>query len=205
MENINLEYKKFLNINLIKKLLKHLYNLLLYIMSKTKKCKKTKQEWKGYQLGETYEITTTFSDEWQCIKSCNAQNPKQRLIAFNKFLQCTYFDLFKYCSYTLYVELSDPQEWDKYGGKYPRFHLHGTITMPDAVEELLYFKLNTPSLISQYGRVQINNLRPDWKDYCTKDQELYGTWLKCYNSMDKLISKSKVKKPKEPYDFFKPV
>ena len=156
------------------------------------------------KMSPHHMLTTTFSDEWQCIKSCNAQNPKQRLIAFNKFLQCTYFDLFKYCSYTLYVELSDPQEWDKYSGKYPRFHLHGTITMPDAVEELLYFKLNTPSLISQYGRVQINNLRPDWKDYCTKDQQLYGTWLRCYNSMDKLIANAKVKKPKEPYDFFKP-
>jgi len=201
MENFNLEYKKFLNIKIIKKLLKHLYNLLLYLMSK--KCKKTKQEWKGYQLNETYEITTTFSDEWQQIKSCKANCPLQRLIAFNKFLQCTYFDLFKYCSYTLYLELSDPQEWDKHSGKYPRFHLHGTITMPKTNEELIKFKLNTPCQIAQYGRVQINNLRDDWLDYCKKDQDAFGKWLKRYQSMDKVLKQADVKKPVESYDFFK--
>lgn len=194
--------EKVLSIKCLIKTLKQYIIYLRYIMSNTMK---TKQQWQRYEPKTTYEITCTFSDEWQGLKSTDCQNELQRLIHFDKFLQCTYLSQIKYCSYTLVTEISDPQVVDNFG-KIPRLHLHGTITFGDDPKDVLLFKLNVLPNIGRYGRVQINKYRPEhWDPYMIKDQDLYGKWLKIYDSMDKLIKDSKKKKEPEQIDFFKSV
>lgn len=202
MLNFMNEIKKFLSISCLVKTLKQII-MYIYIIIMPKK--KTTQEWVRYEPNKTYEITCTFTDEWQGLKSTECQNELQRLIHFNKFIQCTYLKLFNHCSYTLVTELSDPQVVDNYG-KIPRLHLHGTITFGDNTKDLLLFKLNVLPNIGRYGRVQINKYRKQyWDEYMLKDQDLYGKWLKVYNSMDVLMKQSHKKKPIEKIDFFKSV
>jgi len=190
----------YLNSKKIKNILKHIYNCIIYIMSKVTKTESKKQNWYKYLPEETYEITCTFEDDWQGIKSTKCQNELQRLIHFNKFLQCTYLSNIKHCKYRLVVELSDPQVIEKY--KYPRLHLHGTITMDKDPEELLKFKLNTLHNMAVFGRIQINQYRPEiWDPYVIKDQDLYGKWFKIYTDMDTLKQQQE-ETPKEPIDFF---
>lgn len=197
----------YLNSKKIKNTLKHLYSCIIYIMSKVTKTESKKQNWVRYQPDTTYEITCTFEDEWQGIKSTNCQNELQRLIHFNKFLQCTYLPAIKHCKYQLVVELSDPQVIEKY--KYPRLHLHGIVKTLKDPEDLLKFKLNTLHNMGVFGRIQINKYRPEiWDKYMLKDQDLYGKWLKTYRSyyvkgqQHEDYEQPEEKPPKEPIDFF---
>lgn len=181
--------------------LKKIYAIIVYIKN-IMTTKKTNQNWIRYEANTTYEITCTFEDEWQGLKSTQCENPLQRLIHFSKFIQCTYEKLLKHCKYELYTELSDPQVIDKF--KIPRLHLHGKITLGDW-EEVLMFKLNTLPNIGKYGRIQINKYRPEhWDKYITKDQNEYGKWLRKYESID--FKKERIRKKKnkkETIDFFK--
>ncbi|AXQ65926.1 MAG: putative replicase [Cressdnaviricota sp.] len=203
MEKIN-QLINFLNKIKIWKLLKHIYDTIIYIIMSCQKktiAQMEKQAWKRFNLKTKYEITCTFEDEWQGLKSTKCQNELQRLIHFNKFLACTYLPLIKHCKYELTTEISDPQVIERY--KYPRLHLHGVIETLDDPEDLLIFKLNTLQNMGVFGRIQINKFRPEiWPQYCKKDQDLYSKWLKTYIDMPTMI-KNGYEEPKEaPIDFF---
>lgn len=179
---------------------KRIYRVIIYM---TRKITKSKQQWTRYTAHTKYEITCTFEDEWQGLKSTQCQNELQRLINFKKFIQCTYLDLLKHCTFELYTELSDPQVVEKY--KVARLHLHGVITLGDW-DDVLKFKLNTLSNIGRYGRVQINEYREEWDKYMSKDQDVYSKWLPKYESMSLKWKKVKTKsdvKQKDVDDFFK--
>lgn len=183
------------------KIIKRIYTYRVYM---ARRAKKTDQQWTRYEANTKYEITCTFSDEWQGLKSTRCQNELQRLIKFNKFIQCTYLKLLKHCSYELYTEISDPQVIDSFG-KIPRLHLHGTITLGDW-EDVLKFKLNTLPNIGGYGRVQINKYRPEWDAYITKDQDVYSKYLQKHTSMDVLMDEVTTKSDvsqKDVDNFFK--
>ena len=127
-----------------------------------------------------YEITITFKNEFQFV--CHNNTIKQdldagidfkfdhfkRLREHQKWFQKIYLPILKQTTeYSLYLEISDPQVLDD--THWPRIHYHGTILFPN-YESLLFFKLMYSHDMAQFGRIQINEYRPDyWQWYIKKD------------------------------------
>ncbi len=160
-----------------------------------------------YEPKTKYEITITFKNEYQFISHNNTIKQDldagldfkfdmfKRLKEHQKWFTKIYLPILQSTTeYSLYLELSDPQVLDDI--QWPRIHYHGTILFRN-YEQILYFKLMYAHDLGSFGRIQINEYRPEyWNKYIKKDLK----------KIKKIFNKNKINYyynfPSQKKDFF---
>ena len=114
-----------------------------------------------YKNGETYSITICPSDTHQFVyfsRSMKKLNLNQRYNNFRNYIIKCLKDI-KSIEYKLYFELSEVK--NTHSNKYPRLHLHGTITI-NSVEDFLLkdlYKLQQRLDLIDIGNIHLSGSR----------------------------------------------
>jgi len=124
-----------------------------------------------YKNGETYSITICPSDMHQFVyfsRSMKKLNLNQRYNNFRNYIIKCLKDI-KSIEYKLYFELSEVK--NTHSNKYPRLHLHGTITI-NSVEDFLLKDLY--KLQQRLDLIDIDSIEDKeyWHKYCIKQQDI---------------------------------
>lgn len=120
----------------------------------------------------TYAITINPDDKRQYIGP-------QRMIKFRNYINAQVLHLpQKGITYNLYIEISEQLDYKKFTcsnekSKFPRLHLHGTITFHSkaSIKYLLLYFLPQISTWSKYKINTINDINI-WDKYCKKQQHI---------------------------------
>lgn len=111
-----------------------------------------------------YEITFNPHDDHQYFGS-DLRHIKSR-DEVNKL-----FDTLS-CNYLLYQEISIQQHANRTSSQ-NRVHYHGVIQVKDA----FFFSLTHMYKLAKFGDYQLNEYRPEWLKYCTKQKDLYKSCI----------------------------
>lgn len=132
-----------------------------------------------FDSNKPYEFTLAPSDKYQGF------TVKQSIHRFKAFRKIMYGRIKQYiepyCIYWIIPEVSHKQYANNQD--YPRLHLHGTIKFKSDIS-MIEFLINGFPFISQIGRLQFNDYRPDvWPAYINKDKNIMEQYC-VYKNME---------------------
>ncbi len=126
--------------------------------------KKTLSSSNFYQIGKRYSITLNPPDKYQFVSKGYDRFSTFRNFVYGQVLASRF-------EYELFIEISEPHEFQKQGYLGPRLHMHGYVCFRTR-KELREFLLYGYYKLTRWTSVDIDTIDDNkkWYSYCTKQK-----------------------------------
>lgn len=126
------------------------------------------------KIGTIYEFTYCPSDSYQFADKKDARL-KNAVDHFKHVFSKIDARVHMFC------EVSMPQYGDIHKQRYGRIHWHGIILFSTDHQLRDFYVLRWHQLTAK-GKIQLNEYRPEWDEYCRKQKALFPNWTRIKNA-----------------------